>query len=185
MPHSKETSLLEWHYGPRFAGEKPEDGAMADLTGRFTTEHPGRLLEYWLALCPPGDVPARADVQPSDIKRLLERLSIFERTPSGVDSTIRLMGSLVADLFDRDPTGETVAAVFPADWAEAFNGLNPRLYDEKRPLFLCYSLEPLGRSYAMLEHLALPLRNQHEAAEMALNVFARIPPVPGGVTVLG
>jgi len=171
--------------GPSFEEGKPEDWATSELTGRFETEHLGQLLEYWLSLCPPGDIPARKEVQPAHIKSLLERVSIFERTADGTDSTIRLMGSLIADLFGSDPSGASIGQVFPADWAETFNGLNERLYDEKRAIYLYYSLEPLGRSYAMLEHLALPLRRDGDAAEMAISVFSRVPPVPGGVTWLG
>lgn len=185
MSQPAKACVLESRLGPSFAGGPPAEDELAELSTAFVTPHPGHLLAYWGGKCTDDDIPMRAQLHPSEMKSLLERIAIWERTDDGRDNRIRLMGTLVAGLFDRDPSGERVTAVFPETWVEAFGRISDELYGSKRPAYLCYSLAPLGRSHAKLEHLALPLRRNGGEAVMSLHVFARIPPVPGGAGLLG
>jgi len=164
-----------WQRGPSFATGYPPETELVGFAGHFVTALPEQLLCYWRGKCHSRDIPVRDEIHPSEMKPLLERLSIWERCPKGRDNRIRLIGTLAAELFDHDPSGRRISEVLPAEWVQMHMRLNHALYEEKRPLYLTYNLTPLGRPHVMVEHLALPLRRAGSKAELSIHVFARIP----------
>ncbi|MCA3555281.1 PAS domain-containing protein [Aestuariivirga sp.] len=64
-----------------------------------------QLYDYWLSRAGPGTLPTRADINPADIPRLLPYISLIEVGPSLETSRVRLAGTRLRDVFDREITG--------------------------------------------------------------------------------
>jgi len=135
-----------------------------------------RLLAYWRGKCGANSIPSRDDLRPTEMKPLLERLSIWERCANGEDNRIRLIGTLATEIFEKDPSGRLISEAYPRRWADLFNRSNDRLYDEMRPLYISYDLAQMGREHVVIEQLVLPLRRSGTVAELSIHVFARMPP---------
>ena len=63
-----------------------------------------QLYDYWLSRAGQG-LPTRADINPSHIPRLLPFISLIDVSPSLEGSRIRLAGTRLRDVFDREITG--------------------------------------------------------------------------------
>lgn len=64
-----------------------------------------QLYDYWLSRSEGGTLPARADINPSHIPRLLPFLSLIDVHESLPQSRVRLAGTRLRDVYDREITG--------------------------------------------------------------------------------
>ncbi|MCA3561518.1 MAG: PAS domain-containing protein [Aestuariivirga sp.] len=64
-----------------------------------------QLYDYWLSRAGRGTLPTRADINPADIPRLLPYISLIDIGPSLETSRVRLAGTRLRDVFDREITG--------------------------------------------------------------------------------
>jgi hypothetical protein len=62
-----------------------------------------------------GALPCRADIKPTEIPRLLCGISIIEVAPSLAASRVRLAGTRLREIYDREITGLTLDDL---DWRE-------------------------------------------------------------------
>lgn len=74
-----------------------------------------QLYDYWLAKAGGGRMPARADIKPMEIPRLLSSISLIEVAMSIPDSRVRLAGTRLREVYDREITG---LALRDLDWCE-------------------------------------------------------------------
>lgn len=74
------------------------------------------FLAYWHGKCPPGGgFPARADIVPDEIVRLLPYLFMLDVLPQpggGLDFRFRLVGTAIMDV-EGEHTGKLLSAMFP------------------------------------------------------------------------
>ncbi len=64
-----------------------------------------QLYDYWLSRGEGGDMPTRADINPADIPRLLPFISLIDVGDRLETSKVRLAGTRLRDVFDREITG--------------------------------------------------------------------------------
>jgi hypothetical protein len=64
-----------------------------------------QLFDYWLHKGAAGQLPRRADIKPGDIPRLLSGISLLEVGDSICNTRIRLAGTRLRDVYDREITG--------------------------------------------------------------------------------
>lgn len=69
-------------------------------------------LAYWNSLALAG-LPKRSDLSPRAMLPFLTLVQIYQMAPDGGSFTIRLMGTGVRPIFDRDMTGETIERPWP------------------------------------------------------------------------
>ncbi|SMF33101.1 PAS domain-containing protein [Tistlia consotensis] len=65
----------------------------------------GELHAYWRSLCRDGLLPARRDVEPTDIKALLPNILLMDIEQDPLRVRYRLVGTAIAELSRRDITG--------------------------------------------------------------------------------
>lgn len=84
-----------------------------------------RAYDYWLEKCAGRPFPARADLDPAEIKDVLPHLTIVERTGSDARPRFRyrLVGTAVVDAVGRDRTGGFADEVLDRRQAEFLCGL--------------------------------------------------------------
>ena len=64
-----------------------------------------QLYDYWLSRAAQGALPGRSDINPADIPRLLPYISLIDVSDRLEASRIRLAGTRLRDVFDREITG--------------------------------------------------------------------------------
>lgn len=74
-----------------------------------------QLYDYWIAKAGKDLLPTRADIRPTEIPRLLSGISLIEVGSSICTSKIRLAGTRLRDVYDREITGLTLDDL---DWCE-------------------------------------------------------------------
>lgn len=66
------------------------------------------LLDYWRGKCPPGDIPNRTAIEPTELKPHLGSLFIVEPVGDGSDFRYRLIGAELTAIHGYEFTGNTV-----------------------------------------------------------------------------
>ena len=64
-----------------------------------------QLYDYWIACGGTKDMPVRSDINPADIPRLLPYLSLIDVDDELDRSKVRLAGTRLRDVYDREVTG--------------------------------------------------------------------------------
>jgi PAS domain len=64
-----------------------------------------QLFDYWLSKARSTGMPCRADINPTEIPRLLSGISLIEVAPELMGSRIRLAGTRLREAYDREITG--------------------------------------------------------------------------------
>jgi hypothetical protein len=113
-------------------------------------------------------MPARADVDPVDIPRLLSGVCLVDDVPDERRYVYRLVGTGDVEVRGNDPTGKSVAEACFAPSPENALGCYDKVIRTKAPLLDTEPfVAPNGR-YVTEETLFLPLSNDGTSANMVL-----------------
>lgn len=74
-----------------------------------------QLFDYWLSCCAGRNMPSRRDIKPSHMAKLLPCISLIDICENLGASTVRLAGTRLRDIHDREITGLTIESL---DWGE-------------------------------------------------------------------
>jgi hypothetical protein len=74
-----------------------------------------QLYDYWLAKAGVSRMPCRADIIPGEIPRMLSGISLVEVMDSIGHSRVRLAGTRLREIYDREITGLTLNDL---DWGD-------------------------------------------------------------------
>ncbi|MBG1232473.1 PAS domain-containing protein [Aestuariivirga litoralis] len=74
-----------------------------------------QLFEYWLSACDGRTMPCRSDIKPAEIARLLPGISLIDVAEDIPQSKVRLAGTKLREIHDREITGQTIDAL---DWGD-------------------------------------------------------------------
>lgn len=133
------------------------------------------VLLYWDELRAGRLAPARSEVEPEPLKRMLDRLMIVEvQAPSPQHYRFRLVGSRLYELYGGELTGQTLDQVRPA----SFSNLLQRDYAEavarRAPTLWLLAAQRHERPFAV-GCLVLPLSNDGRAIDRLLCVISEGP----------
>ncbi len=83
-----------------------------------------QLYDYWLERAQGSSMPCRGDISPTHIPRMLPGVSLVEVTKDIIKSRVRLAGTRLRDIFEREITGLCLCDLEWADkhdyWMAAF-----------------------------------------------------------------
>jgi len=135
-------------------------------------EHLG-VLSYWQNKCRDGRLPARRDIDPSEIPRTaLSSISLVTvERPSSADLLFRyrLIGTNIVRYCGRDVTGLTFEdAHEDADYLAAHRHLYQQAVETRDIQFSQSALMIPGREYIESARLLLPLANDGHNVDMVL-----------------
>ncbi|MCR9070332.1 MAG: PAS domain-containing protein [Alphaproteobacteria bacterium] len=131
-----------------------------------------RAYTYWSEKQRGAALPARADIDPSDIPTVLPHMTLVERDADTGRMRYRLFGSALVDLIGRDPTGQYLDEVYPD-----FNGSPSKIYREQvfdmgkpshrigRPTLR------FAKDFYSVERLYLPLAEDGRNVDMVIGVL--------------
>lgn len=139
-----------------------EDKLIAELRSPMLQE----ALAYWRSKCGDRAMPARADIDPLDIPRLLPNIILFDVLPPDRRLKVRLVGTFVVDMFGGDYTGQYLDEI---DFGEVRDKVL-RDYSNAlalaRPLISDHTFRKLGGVLFDIERLIVPLSEDGKRVTM-------------------
>ncbi len=91
---------------------KPETGA---FRAQLVVPEQRQLYDYWLDRSAGRKMPTRADIQPTKIPRILPAISLIDIHDELGKSRIRLAGTRLREIYDREITGMCIEDL---DWGD-------------------------------------------------------------------
>lgn len=123
------------------------------------------LFDYWLSKRPgPGKFPDRTAIDPLDIPKLLPWIFLIdvEQLPDGKQFKVRLVGTELANKYNRDNTGliwgefdRDIHVQYVDQVTESYTGV----IETRRPFIGTLNMPFEGRDYISCTRLILPLEN--------------------------
>jgi hypothetical protein len=163
--------------------DRPE--LAADVQVGALAGAPPDLLEmyaYWQRKRGARAMPTRADIEPTEIKRLLPGILLVDVRPSAdgaLDFVYRLVGTREVDMRGHDPTGKRVADAYYGKSADLVTACYRRVVDTCQP-FLdddCFHLP--GQEWSPSASVYLPLSTDGARVTMIL-VYSSFRWIAGG-----
>lgn len=138
-----------------------------------------QMLAYWQSKRHGRAMPARADIDPAEIKPLLPDIILVDVVYDAAarpDFVYRLLGTREVEIRGRDPTGQRVAQNFHGPSAENALGCYNKVAAAKVPLLDDEYYAREGDEYGDEANLFLPLSNDGEQVNMILvfTVYRRL-----------
>lgn len=130
------------------------------------------VLNYWRNKCHGRFAPARADIDPVDIPRILPRIMLADvvtGTAGEVDFRYRLSGTRISDVHGFDPTALTPRHLTPPIYGQLIHAHYKAAVDMRQPLahVIVLVTNKKQRSYA---RIILPLSADGETVNMLMTV---------------
>ncbi|HEX7777090.1 MAG TPA: PAS domain-containing protein [Parvibaculum sp.] len=127
-----------------------------------------QLLAYWQSKRKPGLIPARGDIDPIDIPRLMADVALVDILRDPLDYRYRLVGTRLVEMMGSERTGLRMREVFPPQAVAATVTLMERLLARREPLAFEGRMVWLERDYRVFQALVLPLTVGGEQVDMAI-----------------
>jgi hypothetical protein len=116
------------------------------------------LYDYWNTLRAGQPAPARQDIEPSAIARVLGDTFILERRP-GNRFRFRLAGTRVGELFGFEPKGSDILQYWPEHDVEAIQSLLYSVTQDCAAALIGFTLKTEEGYTTSGEMIALPLKH--------------------------
>ena len=132
------------------------------LSGRafraqLVTEGQRELFDYWLESAGQRPMPARSDLDPMRVPRLLPDLGLIDLR-EGLDSGLfRLAGTRLRDIYGEEITGKRISEVFAGDCAAYWRRVLAKVAERGLPAHGAVRGPIEGRDHVVLFWLRLPL----------------------------
>ncbi len=133
-----------------------------------------RFYDYWRSKIAPGRrFPARADIDPAEIPRLLPSILLIDvvRDHGPVRFRLRLVGTEYVERIGRDHTGQWLEEGRPASEAEAIIATYDKVLATGEPHFWRSRLHDPDRQHVVYERLLCPLADDGETIDVLVAVF--------------
>jgi len=126
------------------------------------------MYSYWAGLRRGARLPARADIEPAALKRLLPTISLIDVRREPLTFRVRLAGTGLYGVYGREITGRGLADVYSsgaeAYWREELTAV----VEERRPGVGVHSLAWRGAGHLSILWLRLPLASNGRDVDMIL-----------------
>lgn len=136
------------------------------------------LYQYWLARCDGRKAPARADIDPVDIPRLLPYITLTEVVREGPRFRYRLAGTKVEERFGCSLTNCFIDELMRGDYLTYVQDLYKQLLESFAPLYSesSFGMDEIPKFRA--KRLMLPLSEDQKTANMVLSGMFYVPGDP-------
>ena len=141
-------------------------------------EHPRfrRLADYLASKVPPGKLPGRQDVEPTEISELLPWIMLIDvlaQPHAPPRYRIRLVGTEVVKIQGSDGTGKYVEEVLNKDEAAAILRGYGAIIRSREPGYRRGIVATTGREHVNYRRIAFPLARDGEHVDMFMFIFVR------------
>ncbi len=126
------------------------------------------ILAYWESKRADRAMPARRDIDPLEIPKLLPRLLMVDTAERLDDFCYRLYGTEVCKGFENDRTGLHFSQLPRIENYDVVYGGYWRTYVEKTPVYFHGQIVSEARNYIRYSRLTLPLSDDGAAVDIIL-----------------
>ncbi len=124
---------------------------------QLVTQGERELFDYWLRSAGSRRMPARSDLDPVKVPRLLPHLGLIDVGNGIEQASFRLAGTRLRDVYGQEITGKKVDEVFCGDCADYWRRIHSRVMETGHPLHGVVRGPAEGRDHILLFWLRLPL----------------------------
>jgi hypothetical protein len=146
------------------------------------------LFDYWLLSAGVRRMPARSDLDPLKVPRLLPHIGLID-VRDGVDgAAFRLAGTRLHEIYGQEITGKPAGEVFTGEQAEYWHRIHARLVVRgpakgRDHIVLFWLRLPLSDDGGLVDRIlcfdvAAPSANESAQPERRLFCYSRIQPRP-------
>ena len=115
------------------------------------------LFDYWLRSAGPRRMPARSDLDPLKVPRLLPAIGLIDVSDGLDDASFRLAGTRLHDIYGQEITGKRASEVFSGEQADYWRRIHARVVGNGFPLHGVVRGPAKDRDHVVLFWLRLPL----------------------------
>lgn len=127
-----------------------------------------QLYAYWLAKRGGRFAPARADIDPLDLKFILPQLLVFDVLEGGRDFRARVAGTGTFALHSADITGDLLSTLKPKEFADAIMGQYRAIIAHRQPTYSRTEYWEGDYEVEAYHALRLPLSSNGQDIDMIL-----------------
>ena len=146
-----------------------------DLPRQLTVRHLRTLRDYWLRARGKRAMPARRDIDPLDVPRLLPYLVLTEVHHAPLRFRYRLIGTAVTELAGRDATGRWLDAELYGENSERMLEAFRHCVAERAPVARREPIRFGDKEWLVIEALMLPLGVTDDRVVMVLSGVGTVP----------
>ena len=128
-------------------------------------------LDYWDGKRRGRRMPARRDIEPTEILDLLPFVVLIDVERGPLDFRYRLVGTAVAARFGHDRTGERFSALSRRDEGSEVWKTALRIVEEKRPIVSHVPYVGFNRWVQNYRDISMPLSEDDDAVNMIFGVL--------------
>jgi len=115
------------------------------------------LFDYWLRSADGRSMPARSDLDPLKVPRLLPFIGLIDVRDGLAEASFRLAGTRLHDVYGHEITGKRADEVFSGEAAPYWRRVHDRVVEKGIPLHGVVRGPAQGRDHIVLFWLRLPL----------------------------
>jgi hypothetical protein len=115
------------------------------------------LFDYWLRSADGRRMPARSDLDPLKVPRLLPSIGLLDVRGGLAEASFRLAGTRLHDIYGQEITGKRADDVFSGERARYWRRIHNRVVESGIPLHGVVNGPAEGREHVVLFWLRLPL----------------------------
>jgi hypothetical protein len=127
-----------------------------------------QLYDFWMTKAAGRDMPSRAEIRPTEIPRILPGISLIDVAPNIGHSLVRLAGTRLREIHDREITGLQIEDLDWGDKRDYWMAAYHRTIVEKRPTQGIVKGPRLHKEHVVQYWLKLPLSNDGNTVNMVL-----------------
>jgi hypothetical protein len=124
---------------------------------QLVTQGQRELYDYWLQTAGSRRMPARSDINPFNVPKLLPCVGLIDLTEGLGEARFRLAGTRLRDVYGEEITGKRIDRVFAGACADYWHDIHARVAEEGSPLHGVVRGPAPGRDHIVLFWLRLPL----------------------------
>ena len=126
------------------------------------------ILDYWHKRRGARPMPARSDIEVTELPSLLPYIFIIDVLENPRDFRFRLAGTHFREAVGEEVTGKRLAEVFPPEFGAEVRQIWGSVVDDQRPVRGTGDLWVPGREYVKWEGVAMPLSTDGRTVNMLL-----------------
>ena len=130
------------------------------------------LFGYWASLRRGARLPARLQIDPRDIKRLLPTVSLIDVVRDPLDFRMRLAGTALYGVYGREITGKKLSEIYNTSAADYWRTELGKVARDGRPAAGVHNLAWRGAAHLSILWLRLPLASNGRDVDMILGLDA-------------
>ena len=139
-----------------------------------------QLYDYWIGRANGRSMPARCDISPTDFPQLLPLISLIDVEPNPQRFRVRLAGTRLREIFDREITGAYLDDLDWGDMTDYWLSAYKRVVKAQKPAQGMVRAPRKAKEHLVQFWLRLPLSSDGQGVTMILCYDAFVPSAEAG-----